>query len=260
MQYEPDSQLDNVQPLDADEDQSVPEFTEPSDPNDPDAFLAMLDNPHASLREQAFTLYCHGFRSAAIAAAIGVNPRTIRRWLSDMRTLIAAEARADRAAELLRAIESHRAIAGAAWEAYEHERQLERQILSGELDHIRRRARHVGAHAGGRPRIHPPIYPPVPSSPDPAFDTPDSTDATGAEETVLEEIERPALPRQGARFLVVALAAQREVARLQGLYDHLQRERPPVHVLITEETTDENGQPTTVTYGQIPSDTVENSE
>ncbi|HEY7851063.1 MAG TPA: hypothetical protein VIC27_13410, partial [Ktedonobacterales bacterium] len=38
----------------------------------------------------------------------------------------------------------------------------------------------------------------------------------------LEEYERPRRSAQGARYLAVALAAQREVARLQGLYARLE--------------------------------------
>ena len=43
-------------------------------------------------------------------------------------------------AQLIRAIESQRAIAQAAWEAYERERVVEDAILRGELDRVRRRA------------------------------------------------------------------------------------------------------------------------
>lgn len=190
----------------------------PAPPAGPDALLALLDNPDAPRREQAFTLYCHGFRSTAIAGALGVHTRTVQRWLGDMRQLIAAESRTDHAAELLRAIQSHLTIASAAWDAYEHERDLERQVLSGELDHIRRRVRHTG-----RTRIHPSSAPAGS-----ALDLP-----PGDEETVLEEVDRPRIPRQGARFLAVALAAQREVARLQGLYDQIQRERPPINIHVS---------------------------
>ncbi len=191
-------------------------------PDDPDALLALLDNPDAPQREQAFTLYCHGFRSTTIGNALRVHPRTVRRWLGDMRRLIAAESRTDRAAELLRAIESHRAIVSAAWEAYEHERELEREILSGQLDHIRRRVRRSsGSRSAAAPTAGP-------------RDTPDRDD------TVLEELERPRVPHQSARYLSVALAAEREIGRLQGLYDQIQRDRPPVHVHISMDPTGSN--------------------
>src|SRR5581483_9344838 len=45
------------------------------------------------------------------------------------------------------------------------------------------------------------------------------------------EYERPKRASQGAKYLAVALAAQREMARLQGLYDEIAQE--PAEIKIT---------------------------
>jgi predicted transcriptional regulator len=126
--------------------------------------------PGVSRFERAFALYCQGMRTQAIAEELGVSAATVRRWRADYLRSLAADARAEQASQLVRSIESQRAIASAAWEAYERER------TEGDA------SRHSG---------------------------------------------------HGARYLSVALAAQREVARLQGLYERISREPPPVHITIT---------------------------
>lgn len=121
-----------------------------------------------SREERAFTLYCQGMRVTAIALTLAVSETTIRRWLRARLETLAHEERAERAEQLLRAIESQRAIASAAWRAYERERTAE------------------------DPDRH-----------------------------------------EGARYLSIALAAQREVARLQGLYYRIGREPAPVAITLT---------------------------
>jgi transposase len=126
------------------------------------------DEQAHSREERAFTLYCQGMRVAEIAVTLAVSETTIRRWLRARLDTLATEERAERAEQLLRAIESQRSIASAAWRAYERERNE---------------------------------------------DEPDR--------------------HEGARYLSIALAAQREVARLQGLYYRIGREPSPVNITLT---------------------------
>lgn len=127
-----------------------------------------LDEFEHSREERAFTLYCQGMRVAEIAVTLAVSETTIRRWLRAQLETLAQEERAERAEQLLRAIESQRSIASAAWRAYEQVRNAE------------------------EPDRH-----------------------------------------EGARYLSIALAAQREVARLQGLYYRIGREPAPAPKNIT---------------------------
>lgn len=134
---------------------------------------AMSDAPTHRREERAFTLYCQGMHVPAIAETLAVSETTIRRWLRARLETLATEERAERAEQLLRAIESQRSIASAAWQAYERERTGE------EPDH-----------------------------------------------------------HEGARYLSIALAAQREVARLQGLYYRIGREPSPVSITLTRRPKD----------------------
>lgn len=127
-----------------------------------------LDELELSREERAFTLYCQGMRVAEIAVTLAVSETTIRRWLRARLETFAQEERAERAEQLLRAIESQRSIASAAWRAYEQVRNDE------------------------EPDRH-----------------------------------------EGARYLSIALAAQREVARLQGLYYRIGREPEPMDIKVT---------------------------
>lgn len=186
------------------------------------------DDADPSRQEQAFTLYCQGERTAAIAARLGVTPRTVRGWLAEVRARIARDREHDHRERLLRAVESHRAIAGAAWEAYQQERQLERDLLAGKYDHIRRRsARRVRGREGRGGRLQ---------DADAAADG-DERDGSGSgdcdDDTLVEEYTRPHHTSQAARFLAVALNAQREVARLEGLYRQVVEPLPPAQIIIT---------------------------
>lgn len=135
----------------------------------------MADERELSREERAFTLYCQGMRVAEIAVTLAFSDTTIRRWLRARLDTLANEERAERAEQLLRAIESQRSIASAAWRAYERERNE------------------------NEPDRH-----------------------------------------EGARYLSIAMSAQREVARLQGLYYRIGREPSPVNITLTRrpETTE----------------------
>lgn len=163
----------------------------------------------------AVTRYLQGRRVTEVADSLAVSETTARRWIRRALAELAEDERAAQATQLQRAIESQRAVASAAWEAYERERQLDEALLRGELDAVRRRAirgprRATGAQgdtSGGDDGDCPPI--------------------------AIEEYQRPKRSTQGARYLALALTAQREVARLQGLYARLEQPERAVSITIS---------------------------
>lgn len=163
----------------------------------------MLENeeraPREARVEHALTRYLQGQRITTIAEDLAVSASTVRRWVGEALAAMADETRAERVALLTRSIESQRAVASAAWEAYERERALDEALLRGDLDRVRRRALR-----GGRPHQTP------------------SSGEDDCPPVAEEEYERPKRSTQGPRYLALALAAQRDVARLQGLYSRLE--------------------------------------
>jgi hypothetical protein len=189
----------------------------------------------AARRERALALYCEGRRTSEIATVLGVSASTVRRWLKASLEGLADDARARHAEQLVRAIESQRAIASAAWEAYRNEREVERALLHGELDRVRRRTvRATRAHRGCDANAASELRP-----------------AEADEGVLVEEYERPRHTSQGARYLGVALAAQREVARLQGLYESIRQEPPALHITLSRPEDTEN-QPSRATIAEMP--------
>lgn len=169
--------------------------------------------PEDERARHAVALYLQGRRVAEVAAALEVSETTVRRWARRALASLATDERAERASQLQRAIESQRAVASAAWEAYERERELDEALLRGELDHVRRRA--IRGHRTT------------------SADTPRRTSDDDCPPLAMEEYERPKRTTQGARYLTVALAAQREVARLQGLYARLEEAERDVRITIS---------------------------
>ncbi|HEX2346886.1 MAG TPA: helix-turn-helix domain-containing protein [Ktedonobacterales bacterium] len=167
----------------------------------------------------AVTRYLQGWRVAEVADSLAVSETTARRWIRRTLATLAEDERTAQATQLQRAIEGQRAVASAAWEAYERERQLDEALLRGELDSVRRRAirgprRASTAHGGAK------------------------GDASGGDDgdcppIAIEEYQRPKRSTQGARYLALALAAQREVARLQGLYARLEQPERAVSITIS---------------------------
>ena len=185
--------------------------------------------------ERALDHYLRGQRPAAIAEELSVSASTVRRWIRAALDERAKEGHTGRAALLTQSIESQRAIASAAWKAYERERELDDALLRGELDHVRRRALRTRRRGGAS-------YLPT------TLETSDVTlDASGADDDcppVAEEVyERPKRSVQGVSYLKLALAAQREVARLQGLYDKLEASVGEVRFTIIERPAGEENQP-----------------
>ena len=156
--------------------------------------------------ERAIALYCRGARPDEIAATLAIPPEELTSVLRRWQRRLQEERRADDKYQSVLAVESLRAISAAAWAAFEREREIERATLNGELDHVKRRVTRAAPAPRGK---------------------------SAAEETLLEEFERPRLSNQGPRYLSVALTAQREMARLLGLYDEAGKDREPVEILIT---------------------------
>lgn len=184
--------------------------------------------PLAARQERALALLCQGLRPPAIAALLGTTPGTVRRWLRKRFEGIQREAREEHATALLRAIEAQREIARAAWEAFEHERSVEAAVLRGELDRVKRRAvRRTGRQRPGR------AIDVRPDQPDRADGEGPGAEPDAGDELLVEEFERPRLPAQGARYLALAQSAEREMARLQGLYDELAEPSGQISITIT---------------------------
>ncbi len=185
--------------------------------------------PLATRQERALALLCQGLRPTAIAEILGTTPGTVRRWLRKRFEGIAREAREEHASALLRAIESQREIARAAWEAYYNERAVEAAALHGELDRLKRRAvRRTGGSRRGHERAVA-----ADQEADQGADQVEGEADEDGEEILLEEYERPRLPAQGARYLALAMSAQREMARLQGLYDEIAQQPAEISITIT---------------------------
>lgn len=172
-----------------------------------------LPSGEVSREEQAFALYCQGTRVAAIAVRFGVSQTTVRRWVQRGLGELADDARREHEAQLLRAIAAQQEIARAAWEAYHREQCIDDAVLRGEMDRVRRRT------ARRLPRRERDASPKAPDA--------------APEGLLEEEYERPRHTSQGARYLAVALAAQREAARLQGLYARVQRPAPDLRITLT---------------------------
>jgi hypothetical protein len=158
--------------------------------SDPD-----LDPRTLTRREEAFTLYCQGYRSPAIASLLGVPQRTVRSWIAATLQATAEESRARRDQQLRLAIESQRAIVKAAWHAFDRAARAERLTL----EHLQNAV---------------PFNLDDDLIPDPLSATPSPRRERGQGVRTL-----PHLPTLGARYLQIVLHAQREIARLSGLYD-----------------------------------------
>lgn len=185
--------------------------------------------------DRALTMYLRGHRAGEIAVELGVSVSTVRRWTHDALATLADEARASHAIALEQAIAFQRAIASAAWEAYERERALDEALLRGDLDRIRRRAVR-------KPRRRPSTAPNNAVG-DAAQETPVHPDCTPLADEAEEEYERPKRSTQGPSYLRLALAAQREVARLQGLYTRLEVSAPDVRITVTKREPGPENQP-----------------
>ncbi len=167
-------------------------------------------SPEATLRERVFALHCQGLRSPAISEQLGVPERTIRAWLRSTLDRMADEAEGQRQQQLALAVAAQQSIASAAWEAFTRAAALEAQIVQAHQRELRR------AELSDDPRQS---YPPEDS---PNFDAFwDSAPQPPAPAPAPRAPAPPRLPMAGARYLSLALTAQREIARLRGLFHYV---------------------------------------
>ena len=160
-------------------------------------------------REEAFTLYCQGYRSPAIASLLGVPQRTVRSWIAATLQQTADEARTRRDHQLRLAIESQRAIVQAAWHAYARAARAERLTL----EHLQNA---VPLNVDGDDAFDATLDLDPYGGPDP-YHSPSPRQLRGGQ-GVRTSLALPRLPTLGARSLQIVLHAQREIARLSGLY------------------------------------------
>ena len=105
------------------------------------------------LREQAFTLHCHGLRSPAIAAELGVPERTIRAWIAAALDDLKDDLQINRRQQLLLAVERQNAITAAAWQQFEAETAARSALLDALLDACQHSTDAASASAVPLPRL-----------------------------------------------------------------------------------------------------------
>ena len=134
------------------------------------------------LREQAFALHCQGLRSPAISAQLGVPQRTIRAWIAADLKILAEEQRATRREQLALAVERQHTLTAAAWSEFEAEIAARHTLLDALLLAL--------------------------------------TSAGTSPESATANAPIPRLPAStpAPRYLTLILQADKEIARLLGLY------------------------------------------
>lgn len=257
--------------------------------------------------EEAVTLYCQGLTIASVARKLNVAETTARRWIRLGLATLASDARAERRLELQRLIESQRAIARAAWEAYREERQERQEQFAqteqtaqtgeateseeanqseetqdteatdntrncgkngnaGQPEHVNSgKNGNVGerkdASCGKNGKSGNSLRPPLPLAGEGLGEGPTSRNRGKNGKPGKEEkapmLHPPYASRvpQGARFLALALAAQREVARLQGLFEKLAEEPAPAMLTIVQRPAGPENQPPALPSGEAADDT-----
>ncbi|HLZ21836.1 MAG TPA: sigma-70 region 4 domain-containing protein [Ktedonobacterales bacterium] len=86
------------------------------------------------LREQAFTLHCHGLRSPAIAAELGVSERTIRAWIAAALADLKDDLQLNRKQQILLAVERQNQLTATAWQQFDHEAAARDALLDATLN------------------------------------------------------------------------------------------------------------------------------
>lgn len=186
--------------------------------------------------DRAFELFCRGRTPAEIARQLDVSWSTAARDIRSHLRRLDLDLSVSQRLRLARALAAQQAIARAAWARLEREAELEEAWLRGELDRVRRRIlrpRIGGAAERGQ----------LPSG---ANDPPREAADGGGDEgggdragmVVAEEFITPRLYFHQAHLLSVVLAAEREIARLQGLYDLADVSGADVHVFVSRQQDD----------------------
>ena len=180
--------------------------TPPADPTPIRADLTPAAQQRLLLQDRAWELYCQGERSPAIAAALGVPARTVRDWLRAIRTQLAPVSQQQRAQQQALAVERQRSVLAAAWDGFHTDRERQEQLYQGAYDHLTRRTtRPAPASAQTAPAAKT------------AKNFPASTAAPA--QFLDERYARPRDTTHPVQYLRLALTANREMARLLGLYD-----------------------------------------
>lgn len=187
---------------------------------------------------RAFELFCRGHSHAEIAHQLGVSRPTAARFIRGQLRRLDVDLGANQRLRLTRAIAAQQAIARAAWARLEREAALEEAWLRGELDRVRRRTLH--RTASGAPALRDQS----------ALLAEEAAEAVGGA-VIAEEYITPRIYFHQAHLLSVVLAAEREIARLQDLYDMTDITGSDVHVFVSRQRDDaeqlwittENGPP-----------------
>ncbi|WIG61306.1 MAG: hypothetical protein OJF49_004054 [Ktedonobacterales bacterium] len=205
-----------------------PAPADPTPPTDPTPTPIRADLPHLLtpaaqqrqlLQDRAWELYCQGERSPTIAAELGVPARTVRDWLRAIRTQLAPVSQQQRAEQQSLAVERQRSVLAAAWEGFHTDRERQEQLYQGAYDHLTRRttrpasasAPSVRSASAAKTATTIPASPASPASP-------------AAPAQILDErYARPRDTTHPVQYLRLALSANREMARLLGLYDRQPR-------------------------------------
>lgn len=195
------------------------------------------------LVDRAWALHCEGHKAPAIGERLGVSQRTVRSWIARVTKELAANRDATRAGRLALAVDRHLAVAAAAWDAFHRAEDLDRASLDDyRAAQAERRARALAPEPDW-PR--PEDFGLDPDTLDPAVKEEARRIMASAAQATPSTPPRPKLDTLGARYLALALQAQRAVARLEGLHVYVPEPdkhepghillAPPDHMVIPEE-------------------------
>lgn len=160
-------------------------------------------------RERIAALYAAGHSYRAIARMLDLPLATVWRTVQRLAREQPSAAQDDpRALELVRAIAVQRQITNHAWQICEAEEQLEAAALAGHLTYTRRRVIHQVDPTGAPPAVGADAGAPTTTPPT----------------VVVEETRRPTFRSRRGQLLRIILAAEREIARLEGLYTFAARQ------------------------------------
>jgi DNA-binding CsgD family transcriptional regulator len=186
--------------------------------------------------DRAFDLFCRGHTPTEIARHLDVSWSTAARDIRSHLRRLDLDLSVSQRLRLARAIGAQQAIARAAWARLEREAELEEAWLRGELDRVRRRILRSGTD-GAAERGHLSS-----GASDPLRAAADRNDNAGGHDgdgiVIAQEFITPRLYFHQAHLLSVVLAAEREIARLQGLYDLTDVSGAAVHVFVSRQQDD----------------------
>ncbi len=226
----------------------------------PSAAVSTTQSSDATLQERAYTLYCQGLRSDTIAARLRVPARTVRRWLHRTRKQLVSIASDEHISELRprhrrstrrdrRRLGSLRARVTASKTKSSPAITTTSAARPPLLPRLPQRRHPMPAVPTGAssPRLlrslptssslrfplpfHTPspcgreargeVAPGAATTPRPGSPFPVLGEGGQAIRAISEEFDRPRRHSSRVRYLAVIIAAQREIARLEALYDDI---------------------------------------